>query len=160
MSVKDVGITVSKDKDFSEWYTQVILKAELADYSAAKGFMVLRPNGYEMWEKIREFIDLRIKKTGHRNAYFPLLIPESLIKKEAAHFAGFTPEVFWVTHTGDNEIGERLATRPTSETIAYHSYAKWIQSWRDLPLLLNFWNSVLRAEITGTKPFIRTSEFL
>ena len=160
MSVKDVGITVSKDKDFSEWYTQVILKAELADYSAAKGFMVLRPNGYEMWEKIREFIDLRIKKTGHRNAYFPLLIPESLIKKEAEHFAGFTPEVFWVTHTGDNEIGERLATRPTSETIAYHSYAKWIQSWRDLPLLLNFWNSVLRAEITGTKPFIRTSEFL
>jgi prolyl-tRNA synthetase len=160
MSVKDVGITVSKDKDFSEWYTQVILKAELADYSAAKGFMVLRPNGYEMWEKIREFIDLRIKKTGHRNAYFPLLIPESLIKKEAEHFAGFTPEVFWVTHTGDTEIGERLATRPTSETIAYHSYAKWIQSWRDLPLLLNFWNSVLRAEITGTKPFIRTSEFL
>jgi len=160
MSVKDVGITVSKDKDFSEWYTQVILKAELADYSAAKGFMVLRPNGYEMWEKIREFIDPRIKKTGHRNAYFPLLIPESLIKKEAKHFAGFTPEVFWVTHAGDNKIGERLATRPTSETIAYHSYSKWIQSWRDLPLLLNFWNSVLRAEITGTKPFIRTSEFL
>jgi prolyl-tRNA synthetase len=160
MSGKDVGITVSKEKDFSEWYTQVILKAELADYSAAKGFMVLRPNGYEMWEKIREFIDSRIKKSGHRNAYFPLLIPESLIKKEAEHFAGFTPEVFWVTHTGNDEIGERLAARPTSETIAYHSYAKWIQSYRDLPLLLNFWNSVLRAEITGTKPFIRTSEFL
>jgi prolyl-tRNA synthetase len=160
VSVKDIGITVSKNKDFSEWYAQVIMKAELADYSAAKGFMVLRPNGYEIWEKIREFIDLRIKKTGHRNAYFPSLIPESLIKKEAEHFSGFTPEVFWVTHTGNNEIAERLATRPTSETIAYHSYAKWIQSWRDLPLLLNFWNSVLRAEITGTKPFIRTSEFL
>src|SRR4030042_4557697 len=95
MSVKDVGITVSKDKDFSELYTQVILKAELADYSAAKGFMVLRPNGYEMWEKIREFIDPRIKKTGHRNAYFPLLIPESLIKKKRRIFEGLLQKFFW-----------------------------------------------------------------
>jgi len=160
MSVKDVGITVSKSQDFSEWYTQVITKVQLADYSAAKGFMVLMPYGYSIWEKIREFIDTRIKESGHKNAYFPVLIPESLLKKEAEHFAGFTPEVFWVTHAGDGELGERLAARPTSETIAYHSYARWVKSWRDLPLLLNFWNSVLRAEITATKPFIRTSEFL
>ncbi len=160
MSTKDIGITVRKVQDFSEWYTQVITKAELADYSVARGFMVLMPYGYSIWEKIREFIDAEIKETGHKNAYFPVLIPESLLKKEAEHFAGFIPEVFWVTHAGDGELGERLAARPTSETIAYYSYAKWIKSWRDLPLLLNFWNSVLRAEITATKPFIRTSEFL
>ena len=160
MSTKDIGITVRKAQDFSEWYTQAVTKAELADYSAAKGFMVLMPYGYSIWEKIREFIDTRIKETGHKNAYFPILIPESLLKKEAEHFAGFIPEVFWVTHAGDGELGERLAARPTSETIAYYSYAKWIKSWRDLPLLLNFWNSVLRAEITATRPFIRTSEFL
>jgi prolyl-tRNA synthetase len=160
MSTKDIGITARKSQDFSEWYTQVVTKAELADYSVAKGFMVLMPYGYSIWEKIREFIDSRIKETGHRNAYFPVLIPESLLKKEAEHFTGFTPEVFWVTHAGDTELGERLAARPTSETIAYYSYANWIKSWRDLPLLLNFWNSVLRAEITATRPFIRTSEFL
>ncbi|MGQ9542811.1 MAG: proline--tRNA ligase [Candidatus Bathyarchaeia archaeon] len=160
MSVKDIGVTVRKSENFSEWYIQVVTKAELADYSAVKGFMVLMPYGYSIWEKIQDFVDKRIKETGHRNAYFPSLIPESLLKKEAEHFSGFTPEVFWVTHTGDNKLGERLAARPTSETIAYYSYAKWIKSWRDLPLLLNFWNSVLRAEITSTKPFIRTSEFL
>ncbi|MBS7651020.1 MAG: proline--tRNA ligase [Candidatus Bathyarchaeia archaeon] len=160
MGVKDIGITVKKSENFSEWYIQVVTKAELADYSAVKGFMVLMPYGYSIWEKIQEFVDKKIKETGHRNAYFPSLIPESLLRKEAEHFSGFTPEVFWVTHTGDNKLGERLAARPTSETIAYYSYAKWIKSWRDLPLLLNFWNSVLRAEITSTKPFIRTSEFL
>jgi prolyl-tRNA synthetase len=160
MGVKDIGITVKKSENFSEWYIQVVTKAELADYSAVKGFMVLMPYGYSIWEKIHEFIDKKIKESGHSNAYFPSLIPESLLRKEAEHFSGFTPEVFWVTHTGDNKLGERLAARPTSETIAYYSYAKWIKSWRDLPLLLNFWNSVLRAEITSTKPFIRTSEFL
>jgi len=160
MSSKDIGITIRKAQNFSDWYTQVITKAELADYSVAKGFMVLMPYGYSIWEKIHEFIDSRIKATGHKNAYFPTLIPESLLKKEAEHFAGFTPEVFWVTHAGEGELAERLAARPTSETIAYHSYAKWIKSWRDLPLLLNYWNSVLRAEITATRPFIRTSEFL
>ena len=160
ISTKDIGITIGKSQDFSEWYTQVITKAQLADYSAAKGFMVLMPYGYAIWEKIREFIDIKIKESGHKNAYFPCFIPESLLKMEAEHFTGFTPEVFWVTHAGDSELGERLAARPTSETIAYYSYAKWIKSWRDLPLLLNFWNSVLRAEITATKPFIRTSEFL
>ncbi len=158
--IKDIGMTVKKSEDFSEWYTQVVIKAELADYTAMKGFMACMPYGYAIWEKIREFIDREIKKTGHKNAYFPTLIPESFLKKEAEHFAGFTPEVFWVTHAGDNELSERLAARPTSETIAYDSYAKWIKSWRDLPLLLNFWNSVLRAEIKATKPFLRTSEFL
>lgn len=157
---KDIGITVKKSEDFSEWYTQVVTKAELADYTAMKGFMVCMPYGYSIWEKIREFIDREIKKTGHMNAYFPTLIPESFLKREAEHFAGFTPEVFWVTHAGDTKLSERLAARPTSETIAYDSYAKWVKSWRDLPLLLNFWNSVLRAEIKATKPFLRTSEFL
>ncbi len=157
---KDIGITVKKFEDFSEWYTQVVTKAELADYTAMKGFMACMPYGYSIWEKIREFIDREIKKTGHMNAYFPTLIPESFLKREAEHFAGFTPEVFWVTHAGDTKLSERLAARPTSETIAYDSYAKWVKSWRDLPLLLNFWNSVLRAEIKATKPFLRTSEFL
>ena len=156
----DLGITVKKNENFSEWYVQVIRKAELADYARIKGFTVLMPYGYSIWEKIRDYLDSKFKETGHKNAYFPSLIPESLLGKEAEHFSGFTPEVFWVTHVGNNKLNERLATRPTSETIAYDSYAKWVKSWRDLPLLLNLWNSVLRAEITATKPFIRTSEFL
>ncbi len=160
MSAKDLGITARKDDNLSEWYTQVITKAQMADYSSAKGFMVLMPYGYAIWESIKEYFDKRIKKIGHKNAYFPLLIPERLLKKEAEHFAGFTPDVFWVTHTGDNELGEKLAIRPTSETIIYESYSKWVKSWRDLPILINVWNSVVRAEITGTRPFLRTSEFL
>jgi len=157
---KDVGITVKKNEDFAEWYTQIVTKAGLADYAGIKGFIVLMPYGYSIWERIREFIDRRIKEEGHENAYFPALIPESFLRKEAEHFSGFVPEVFWVTHAGDEELSDRLAVRPTSETIAYDSYSKWIKSWRDLPLLLNFWNSVLRAEIKMTKPFIRTSEYL
>ncbi len=157
---KEIGVTVKKGENFDEWYTQVVLKSELVDYATVKGFVVLRPYGYAIWEKIKEYIDRRIKETGHQNAYFPVLIPESLLRKEGEHFEGFVPEVFWVTHAGDRKVGERLALRPTSETIAYDSYAKWIRSWRDLPLLLNFWNSVMRAEIKSTKPFIRTSEFL
>ncbi len=160
MSTKDLGITVKKDENLSEWYTQVITKAQMADYSSAKGFMVLMPYGFAIWESIKEYFDKRIKEIGHRNAYFPLLIPERLLKKEAEHFAGFTPEVFWVTHAGDKELGEKLAIRPTSETIIYESYSKWVKSWRDLPILINVWNSVVRAEITGTRPFLRTSEFL
>ncbi len=157
---KDVGITVKKNEDFAEWYTQVVTKAGLADYAGIRGFIVLMPYGYSIWERIRDFIDKRIKEVGHQNAYFPALIPESFLRKEAEHFTGFVPEVFWVTHAGDEELSDRLAVRPTSETIAYDSYSKWIKSWRDLPLLLNFWNSVLRAEIKMTKPFIRTSEYL
>jgi len=160
MSSKELGITVKKDQDLSEWYTQVVTRAQLADYSSAKGFMVLMPYGYSIWEKIKEDFDKKIKATGHKNAYFPLLIPERLLKTETEHFAGFTPEVFWVTHSGDTELAEKLAVRPTSETIIYESYSKWVKSWRDLPILINVWNSVVRAEITSTRPFLRTTEFL
>lgn len=154
------GITVKKSEDFSEWYTQAVLKAGLADYAPVKGFIVLPPYGYALWESIRDILDKRFKETGHQNAFLPVLIPESLLSKEEDHFAGFTPEVFWVTRAGDNDIGERLALRPTSETLAYSIFAKWITSYRDLPLKINFWNTALRAEIKATKPFIRTSEFL
>jgi len=157
---KEVGITVSKNDDFSEWYTQVIIKAELADYAPVKGLIVLRPDGYSIWESIKESLDKKLKETGHRNGFLPVLIPESLLSKEKKHFEGFNPEVFWVTHSGNSEIGERLALRPTSETLAYSLFSKWIRSWRDLPLKINFWNTALRAEIKGTKPFLRTSEFL
>jgi len=157
---KEVGITVSKNEDFSEWYTQIIIKAELADYAPVKGLIVLRPDGYSIWESIKESLDKKLKATGHRNGFLPILIPESLLGKEKEHFEGFNPEVFWVTHSGDSEIGDRLALRPTSETLAYSLYSKWIKSWRDLPLKINFWNTALRAEIKGTKPFLRTSEFL
>lgn len=160
MSKEDIGITVSKKDDFSEWYTQVVLKAKLADYAPVKGLIVLRPDGYSIWESLRSTFDKKFAKNGIRNGFLPILIPESLLGKEQKHFAGFNPEVFWVTHSGDGEIGDRLALRPTSETLAYTLYSKWIQSWRDLPLKINFWNTALRAEIKGTKPFLRTSEFL
>jgi prolyl-tRNA synthetase len=157
---KEIGITVKKAEDLSEWYTQIVTKAELADYAPMKGFMILRPYGYSIWEKIQGHLDRRLKATGHSNAYFPFLIPESFLKREATHFKGFTPEVFWVTHSSENPLSERLAVRPTSETIVGDAYSKWIQSWRDLPLLINLWNSVVRSEITTTRPFLRTSEFL
>ncbi|MGB6462721.1 MAG: proline--tRNA ligase [Nitrosotalea sp.] len=157
---KEIGITVKKNEDFSEWYTQVVIKAQLTDYAPVKGLIVLRPYGYSIWEYIKSSVDQKLKATGHENGFLPVLIPESLLSKEATHFAGFTPEVFWVTHSGDTEIGDRLALRPTSETLAYSMYSKWIKSWRDLPLKINFWNSALRAEIKSTKPFLRTSEFL
>jgi len=157
---KEVGITVSKSENFSEWYTQVVIKAELVDYAPVKGLIVLRPDGYSIWESIKESLDKKLKETGHRNGFLPVLIPESLLAKEKEHFEGFNPEVFWVTHSGNSEIGDRLALRPTSETLAYSLFSKWIRSWRDLPLKINFWNSALRAEIKGTKPFLRTSEFL
>ena len=157
---KEVGITVSKNYNFSEWYTQVIIKAELADYAPVKGLIVLRPDGYSIWESIKESLDSKLKETGHRNGFLPVLIPESLLAKEKEHFEGLNPEVFWVTHSGNSELGDRLALRPTSETLAYSLFSKWIRSWRDLPLKMNFWNTALRAEIKGTKPFLRTSEFL
>ena len=160
MSKEDKGITVSKKEDFSEWYTQIVLKAKLADYAPVKGFIVLRPDGYSIWESLRNTFDKKFANNGIRNGFLPILIPESLLGKEQKHFEGFNPEVFWVTHSGNNKIGDRLALRPTSETLAYTMYAKWIQSWRDLPLKMNFWNTALRAEIKGTKPFLRTSEFL
>lgn len=157
---KEIGITVSKKENFSEWYTQVVIKAELADYAPVKGLIVLRPYGYSIWESLKSSLDSKLKETGHENGFLPVLIPESLLSKEASHFAGFNPEVFWVTHSGETEIGDKLALRPTSETLAYFMYSKWIKSWRDLPLKINFWNTALRAEIKSTKPFLRTSEFL
>jgi len=158
--VKQEGITVKKNSDFSEWYTQAVLKGDLVDYGPVQGTVALKPHAMGIWENIQKIFDAKIKRSGHKNAYFPLLIPEGFLKREAEHFHGFVPEVFWVTHAGDNKLGERLAVRPTSETIIYDFYSKWIRSWRDLPLLLNQWCNVLRAEIKSTKPFIRASEFL
>jgi len=157
---KEIGITVKKSENFSEWYTQTVLKAHLADYAPVKGLIVLRPYGYSIWESLKSSLDQKLKATGHENGFLPVLIPESLLSKESDHFAGFTPEVFWVTHSGETEIGDRLALRPTSEALAYSMYSKWVKSWRDLPLKINFWNTALRAEIKATKPFLRTSEFL
>ena len=157
---KEIGVTVKKSEDFSEWYTQTVIKSELADYAPVKGLIVLRPDGYSIWESLKSSLDKKFADTGHRNGFLPTLIPESLLTKEKDHFAGFNPEVFWVTKSGDGELGDRLALRPTSETLAYTLFAKWIRSWRDLPLKINFWNTALRAEIKATKPFLRTSEFL
>tara|TARA_Y100000590_G_scaffold361534_1_gene418253 strand:- start:8718 stop:10160 length:1443 start_codon:yes stop_codon:yes gene_type:complete len=157
---KEIGITVKKSEDFSEWYTQTVIKSELVDYAPVKGLIVLRPDGYSIWESLKSSLDKKFSATGHRNGFLPILIPESLLGKEKDHFAGFNPEVFWVTKSGDNEIGDKLALRPTSETLAYTLFSKWIRSWRDLPLKINFWNTALRAEIKATKPFLRTSEFL
>ncbi|MFH1432613.1 MAG: proline--tRNA ligase [archaeon] len=158
--IQDLGLTVKKNEDFSEWYTQLIKKAELADYSSVSGCIVFRPNSYSIWEKIQSYVDKKIKALGHKNVYFPLLIPEKLLTKEQEHVKGFTPEVAWVTHAGETELDERLAIRPTSETIMYESYSKWIRSHRDLPLLLNQWCNVVRWEFKHAKPFLRTREFL
>src|SRR3989338_1917254 len=155
---KEVGITVKKSEDFSEWYTQVIQKAELADYSPVKGFMIIKPNAYSIWESIQNYFNDRLKKLEVRNAYFPLLIPESFFKKESEHAKGFTPEVAWIENKDDE--GERLAIRPTSETIMYDSYSKWVRSWRDLPLRINQWCNVVRWETKTTRLFLRTREFL
>ena len=148
-----------KHDDISRWYTDVIAKAELADYWQVRGFMVIRPYGYALWENMTRLLDARFKATGHKNAYFPLLMPESLLVKEAEHVEGFAPQVAWVTEAGDEPLEERLAIRPTSEAIFGTMYAKWIQSWRDLPLLINQWCSVVRWE-KRTLPFLRTTEFL
>lgn len=147
------------EDDFAQWYTDVILKTELVDYSPVKGFMVIRPYGYAIWENIQAFLDRRFKETGHKNMYFPLLIPESLLNREKEHVEGFAPEVAWVTHGGKEELAERLCVRPTSETIICSMYSKWLQSYRDLPYLYNQWCSVVRWE-KSTRPFLRTSEFL
>ena len=157
---EDKGITVKKVENFAEWYSQLVEKAGLADYGPIHGTIAFAPNSYEIWENIRQILDPMIKKTGHKNAYFPLMIPESFLKKEATHFKAFVPEVFWVTHEGDKKLNDRYAIRPTSETIIYYFFSKWIRSWRDLPIRINQWCSVLRAEIKDTKPFIRNSEFL
>ncbi len=148
----------TRAEDFSEWYNQLVLKAELADYAPVRGCMIVRPYGWTLWENIQQGLDRRFKATGHVNAAFPLLIPKSFIEKEAHHVAGFSPELAVVTIGGGEELAEPLVIRPTSETIIGHAYAKWIQSYRDLPVLINCWNSVVRWELR-TKLFLRTLEF-
>lgn len=160
MKMSEMGITVKKSENFSEWYTQVVLKSELADYAPIKGCIIFREHSYAIWEKIQEIFDKRIKERGHKNVYFPLFVPESLLKKEAEHFEGFVPECAWVTVGGSSQLEEKLAIRPTSETIIYAMYSKWIRSWRDLPIKLNQWCNIVRWETKATKPFLRTREFL
>ena len=145
--------------DFSAWYNELVLRAELADYSPVKGSMVIRPNGYGIWERMQRALDDMFKATGHENAYFPLLIPQSFLQKEASHVEGFAPEVAVVTHGGGKQLEEPLIIRPTSETIIYHMFAKWTQSYRDLPILINQWANVVRREMR-TRLFLRTLEFL
>ena len=146
-------------QDFSAWYNDLIMKAELADYSPVRGCMVIRPNGYAIWEHMQRALDDMFKATGHQNAYFPLFIPQSFLSKEAEHVEGFAPEVAVVTHGGGKELEEPLVIRPTSETIIYAMFSKWIHSWRDLPLLINQWANVVRWEMR-TRLFLRTTEFL
>jgi prolyl-tRNA synthetase len=145
--------------DYSQWYLDIIRAADLADYSPVKGCMVIKPNGYAIWEQIQNILDAKFKDYGVRNAYFPMLIPERLLKREAAHVEGFAPEVAVVTHAGGEKLEEPLIVRPTSETIIYETYKDWIRSYRDLPLLINQWANVIRWE-KKTKPFLRTTEFL
>jgi len=156
----EAGMTVKKAEDFSEWYAQVVLKSGLADYAPVKGCIIFRESSYALWEKIQDYFNKRIKEKGHKNAYFPMLIPERFLKKEAEHFKGFIPECAWVTRGGNSPLTEMLAVRPTSETIIYVMYKKWIRSWRDLPIKLNQWCNIVRWETKATKPFLRTREFL
>lgn len=147
------------NEDFPQWYTDVVLKTEMVDYGPVKGTMVIRPYGFAVWELIQQQMDKRFKDTGHSNAYFPMLIPESFLAREAEHVEGFAPEVAWVTQGGNEKLQERLVVRPTSETIICDMYSKWVHSYRDLPLKLNQWCNVVRWE-KSTRPFLRTSEFL
>ena len=149
----------TRAEDFSAWYNEVVLRAELADYSPVRGCMVIRPDGYGIWERMQRAMDDLFKATGHRNAYFPLFIPQSYLQKEAEHVEGFAPETAVVTHGGGKELEEPLVVRPTSETIIYAMFAKWVQSYRDLPLLINQWANVVRWEMR-TRLFLRTMEFL
>ena len=148
----------SREQNFSEWYNQLVLKAELADYAPVRGCMVVRPYGWTLWENMSGALDRRFKDTGHVNAAFPMLIPMSFFEKEKEHVEGFSPELAVVTHGGGEKLEEPLVVRPTSETIIGYMYSKWIKSWRDLPILINQWGSVLRWELR-TKLFLRTAEF-
>ncbi len=154
--VKDI---TSMDEDFAKWYTDIVKKAELVEYSSVKGCMIIRPYGYAIWEKIQANLDKRFKELGHENVYMPMFIPESLLQKEKDHVEGFAPEVAWVTHGGEEKLQERLCVRPTSETLFCEHFSKIVHSYRDLPKLYNQWCSVVRWEKT-TRPFLRSSEFL
>ncbi|MED1204600.1 proline--tRNA ligase [Heyndrickxia acidicola] len=156
---KFVEEITSMDVDFAQWYTDVVKKADLVDYSSVRGSMIIRPHGYAIWENVRDVLDAKIKETGHENVYLPLFIPESLLQKEKDHIEGFAPEVAWVTHGGSEELTERLCVRPTSEVLFCEHYANIIHSYRDLPKLYNQWSNVVRWEKT-TRPFLRTLEFL
>ncbi len=157
-NTKTMGITVKKEDDMPEWYSQVVLKAELADYAPIKGCMVLRPHGYDIWQSIMDFFNAKIKKRGVKNAYFPMFIPEKFFEKEKEHAEGFNPEVAWVENKDDSS--ERFAIRPTSETIIDDFYSRWIRSWRDLPLKINQWCNICRWEVQDCKLFLRSREFL
>ncbi|NQV08685.1 proline--tRNA ligase [Candidatus Woesearchaeota archaeon] len=161
MAKKDItaGLTVKKEDDMPEWYSQVVLKSELAEYSTVKGCMIIRPYGYAIWQKIMDYFNKRLEKLEVSNAYFPMFIPESFFKKEAEHAKGFSPEVAWIQNK-DEDKKERLALRPTSETIIYDSYSRWIRSWRDLPLRMNQWCNIVRWEVSDVKLFLRSREFL
>ncbi|HPO31211.1 MAG TPA: proline--tRNA ligase, partial [Candidatus Hydrogenedentes bacterium] len=148
-----------RSEDYSQWYIDVVLQADLAEYSPVKGCMVIKPNGYGIWENIQRHLDRMFKETGHVNAYFPMFIPESFLKKEAEHVEGFAPECAMVTHAGGKQLEEPLAIRPTSETIIWSTYRNWISTWRDLPILVNQWANVCRWEMR-TRLFLRTTEFL
>src|SRR5271170_4398160 len=152
------GIT-AQSEDFSAWYNEVVLRAELADRGPVRGTMVLRPYGYRIWELLQAELDARIKATGHENAYFPLLIPESYLRREAEHVEGFAPELAVVTHAGGEELEEALIVRPTSEAVIGEMFSRWIDSYRDLPLLINQWANVVRWELRP-RLFLRTTEFL
>lgn len=156
---KFVSEITDMEKDFAQWYTDVVKKAELVDYASVRGCMIIKPYGYAIWENMQQALDSRFKATGHQNVYMPMFIPESLLQKEKDHIEGFAPEVAWVTHGGEEKLTERLCVRPTSETLFCDHYAKEIESYRDLPKLYNQWCSVVRWEKT-TRPFLRTLEFL
>jgi prolyl-tRNA synthetase len=156
---KMVEAITSMNDDFAQWYTDIVRKADLADYSSIRGCMIIRPYGYAIWENIQKYLDARFKETGHENVYMPMFIPESLLQKEKDHVEGFAPEVAWVTHGGNEKLTEKLCVRPTSETLFCDHYANIIHSYRDLPKLYNQWCSVVRWEKT-TRPFLRTLEFL
>lgn len=155
-----IGITVDKSKDFPTWYSQVCTKGEMLDYYDVSGCYILRPNSYHVWEQIQDWFNFRIKKLGVKNSYFPMFVSQKVLEKEKDHIEGFAPEVAWVTKAGSSELDEHIAIRPTSETVMYPYYAKWIRSHRDLPLKLNQWNSVVRWEFKHPQPFLRTREFL
>lgn len=157
---KKLGITAKKESNFSEWYVQLIQRADLADYTKVSGCIVFKPLAWAIWEKIVEEVNKRIKKLNVQNVYFPLFIPETLLNKEEKHIEGFSPEVAWVTQAGNSKLDERLAIRPTSEAIMYDSFSKWIRSWRDLPLKYNQWSNVVRWEFKHAVPFFRTREFV
>lgn len=159
MAKRDEKAITPRSEDYSQWYQDIVLRAEMADYSPVKGCMVIRPGGYSLWEKMQGALDSMFKATGHSNAYFPIFIPESFLKKEAEHVEGFSPELAVVTHAGGKKLEEAMVVRPTSETIMYAMYSKWIKSYRDLPLLINQWANVVRWEMR-TRLFLRTTEFL